>query len=195
MSITIPNNKSNNATTSYFHNNNYNQLENYFQGQSNPSIPLQISNHVEHKLDLQIAFAETPMWKWIWFYGEVVSFSYFGLDFLCKGTSLEGFGCRALQYRTSMKLLLIAYNITQSKSQKNSRIKWNQSNVRSTNFMLTTKGEIGKIPPLFLKFLAKKHCFGNKWQSTTFLELEFQKLEFLISFATVALLRWKLEII
>ena len=48
---------------------------------------------------------------------------------------------------------------------------------------------------IFLKFLAKKHCFGNKWRFTTFLELEFQKLEFLISFATVALLRWKLAII
>ena len=42
----------------------------------------------------------------------------------------------------------------------------------------------------FWKFLAKKHCFENKWQSTTFLELEFLKLEFLISFATVALLSW-----
>ena len=43
---------------------------------------------------------------------------------------------------------------------------------------------------LFWKFLAKKHCFGNKWQTTTFPELEFQKLEFLISSTTVALLSW-----
>ena len=42
----------------------------------------------------------------------------------------------------------------------------------------------------FWKFLAKKHCFENKWQSTTFLELEFQKLKFLISSATVVLLSW-----
>ena len=43
---------------------------------------------------------------------------------------------------------------------------------------------------ILLNFLAKKHRFGNKWQSTTFLELDF-----LISFATVSLLRWKLAII
>ena len=39
----------------------------------------------------------------------------------------------------------------------------------------------------FWKFLAKKHCFGKV---PLFLELEFQKLEFLISFANVALLSW-----
>ena len=48
---------------------------------------------------------------------------------------------------------------------------------------------------IFLKFLAKKHCFRNKWRSITILELEFQKLKFLISFAIVALLSWKLAII
>ena len=42
----------------------------------------------------------------------------------------------------------------------------------------------------FWKFLAKKHCFGNKCKVPLFLELEIQKLEFLISFATVALLSW-----
>ena len=52
-------------------------------------------------------------------------------------------------------------------------------------------GENGQIPP-FSKILAKKHCFGTILGNTTFLELEFHKLEFLISFAIVALLRWKL---
>ena len=55
----------------------------------------------------------------------------------------------------------------------------------------------------FQKFAEKKHCFGTMQGNTTFLELkfhklkfqmvlEFMKLEFLIGFATVALLRWKL---
>ena len=39
----------------------------------------------------------------------------------------------------------------------------------------------------FQKFVAKKHCFGTKWKSTTFYvleltKLEFSKLEFLVSF-------------
>ena len=42
----------------------------------------------------------------------------------------------------------------------------------------------------FWKFLAKTHCFGINSKVPLFLELEFQKLEFLISFATVALLSW-----
>ena len=33
----------------------------------------------------------------------------------------------------------------------------------------------------FQKFVAKKHCFGTIQGNTTFLELEFHKLEFLIS--------------
>ena len=35
---------------------------------------------------------------------------------------------------------------------------------------------------IFFKFLAKKYCFENKWWSTTFLEIEFQKLKFLSNF-------------
>ena len=42
----------------------------------------------------------------------------------------------------------------------------------------------------FWKFLAKKYYFGNKWQSITFSRTRFQKLKFLISFATVVLLSW-----
>ena len=55
----------------------------------------------------------------------------------------------------------------------------------------------------FQKFVAKKHCFRTMQGNTTFLELKFHKLkfqmvlesmkvEFLIGFATVALVRWKL---
>ena len=36
--------------------------------------------------------------------------------------------------------------------------------------------------PNFQKFVAKKHCFGTKWESTTFYVLKLTKLEFLVSF-------------
>ena len=42
----------------------------------------------------------------------------------------------------------------------------------------------------FWKFLAKKHFSEINSKVPLFLELKFQKLEFLISFATVALLSW-----
>ena len=32
---------------------------------------------------------------------------------------------------------------------------------------------------IFINFVAKEHCFGTKWGSTTFLVLELYKLEFL----------------
>ena len=42
----------------------------------------------------------------------------------------------------------------------------------------------------FWKFLANKHFSEINSKVPLFLKLEFQKLEFLISFATVALLSW-----
>ena len=52
--------------------------------------------------------------------------------------------------------------------------------------------------------MAKYHFFGNFWQKNTvseingkvplFLEVEFQKLEFLVSSATVALLSWNVRL-
>ena len=52
-----------------------------------------------------------------------------------------------------------------------------------------TTAKMGKYHN-FWKFLAKKHCFEINGKEPLFLELEFQKLEFLISFATMALLSW-----
>ena len=37
----------------------------------------------------------------------------------------------------------------------------------SGNISLVDEGQNGPIPQ-FLEFLRKKHCFRNKWQSTTF---------------------------
>ena len=42
----------------------------------------------------------------------------------------------------------------------------------------------------FWKFLAKKTVSEINGKVSLFLELEFKKIEFLISFATVALLSW-----
>ena len=42
----------------------------------------------------------------------------------------------------------------------------------------------------FWKFLTKKHCSEINGKVQLFLELEFQKLKFLICFAIVALLSW-----